>query len=121
MRDGGWNSRQKHTCHASIFGKLQMNFLAAGADALLRSTRYRRGFIGIRRRSGRARIARGIRPGDEILVNEKKNSKENENQLNYQNEFFQKISSKKLIFPLDSAVGEACKMDLQSKNRRLPP
>ena len=34
-----------------------------------RAARYRRGIIGIRRRSGRARIARGIRPGDEILVN----------------------------------------------------
>ena len=39
-----------------------MNFLAAGADALLRSARYRRGFIGIRRKR------QGIIPSDEILV-----------------------------------------------------
>jgi len=45
-----------------------MNYLAAGANALLRSTGYHRGFIGIRRKSGRAKIARGIEPGDEILV-----------------------------------------------------
>jgi len=49
---------------------IKMNFPAAGANALLRSTGYRRGIIGIRRRSGRARIARGIKPGDEVLVNE---------------------------------------------------